>query len=120
MGFKSLCAFLSFCLLLTSAALAQTTTGSQSAQTDKQQEAQKALEKKALALLEEIVGESQGLKVPENRAHIQAAIADMLWTRDEKRSRALFTDAVNNFSQITPPDANDQQFVNGMNQVLSM
>jgi|SRR5579885_1767463 len=119
MGFKSLCVLLSFCLLFTSAALAQTAAGSQSGQTDKQDEAQKALEKKALSLLEEIVGESQSLKVPENRARIQAGVADMLWTRDEKRSRALFSDAANSFSQVTAPESNDQQFVNWMNQVFS-
>ncbi len=63
--------------------------------TEQQKQAQKEVEKKALALLEEIIADAQSLRVAENRALLTATAADLLWTRDEKRARSLFTDALN-------------------------
>lgn len=51
------------------------------------------LEKNAIELLEQVVGETAALKLPENRAVIYAAAGDLLWTRDEKRARNLFRNA---------------------------
>lgn len=65
------------------------------APTEQQKQAQKEVEKKALALLEEIIADAQSLRVAENRALVTATAADLLWTRDEKRARLLFTDALN-------------------------
>src|SRR6266498_1056824 len=58
-----------------------------------QEKLQKALEDKALKLLESTLADAQMLKLVENRALFQSAAADLLWTRDEKRARSLFQDA---------------------------
>lgn len=71
---------------------------------DQQQKVQKAiemkkeLERKTFALLDEIIGGAASLKLPENRALVLSSAADLLWTRDEKRARALFKDALNELS----------------------
>jgi hypothetical protein len=63
-----------------------------SAQTDEEkQKQQEALEKKATALLEQIVGEVQLLKLPENRIRVQTAAGDLLWKRNEDRARSMFS-----------------------------
>ncbi|HEV8588444.1 MAG TPA: hypothetical protein VGQ72_06185, partial [Pyrinomonadaceae bacterium] len=48
-----------------------------------------------LGLLDEIISGAWGLKLPENRSFIQASAANLLWTRDEKRARNLFWEALN-------------------------
>ncbi|MDQ3258864.1 MAG: hypothetical protein M3R15_34200, partial [Acidobacteriota bacterium] len=53
-------------------------------------EAQKELEKQAVALLDEVATEAQTLKLVENRIRLQMMIVDLLWPRDEERARALF------------------------------
>lgn len=65
------------------------------APTEQQKQAQKEVEKKALALLEDTIADALSLRVLENRALVTATAADLLWTRDEKRARSLFTDALN-------------------------
>lgn len=65
------------------------------APTEQQKQAQKEVEKKALALLEDTIADAQSLRVLENRTLVTATAADLLWTRDEKRARSLFTDALN-------------------------
>lgn len=96
--------FLSFALvLLLSAQLSAQTTGEQST-LDEQEQQQKALElkkeleRKTLALLDEIVSSAATLRLPENRALVLSSAADLLWTRDEKRARALFKEAVSNLN----------------------
>ncbi|HEV8484489.1 MAG TPA: hypothetical protein VGV87_13180 [Blastocatellia bacterium] len=54
----------------------------------------KALEKKALALIDEILKEAANLRLPENRIRLQAGTADLLWKIDEKRARSLFKQAM--------------------------
>jgi hypothetical protein len=65
-------------------------------QTSKEEEekARLELERKVLLLLEDVVADSQLLKLVENRAIVQASAADLLWARDEKRARAFFRDAL--------------------------
>nr|MBA3713453.1 hypothetical protein [Pyrinomonadaceae bacterium] len=53
-------------------------------------EAQKELEKQAVALLDEVATEAQTLKLMGNRVRLQMMIVDLLWPRDEERARALF------------------------------
>lgn len=71
------------------------------AQVDEKEKAQKEaeqrqeLERKTIALVDEIVSGAWGLKLPENRSFIQASAADLLWKHDEKRARILFWDALN-------------------------
>ncbi|MEO8074336.1 MAG: hypothetical protein ABI686_13945, partial [Acidobacteriota bacterium] len=48
------------------------------------------MEKKAVAILEQVVGEAALLKLPDNRALLYASAGDVLWKRDEKRARQLF------------------------------
>jgi hypothetical protein len=70
-------------------------------QTDEQkQKAQEAAEKKATALLEQIIGEVQMLKLPENRIRVQIAAADMLWKTNEARARTMFSVAGDGVSEM--------------------
>ncbi len=73
------------------------------ASTTDQAEAEKTKlerEKKAWALLEVIIAAANALKLPENRAYVQATAADLLWTKDEPRARALFQEAAGTLAQI--------------------
>jgi hypothetical protein len=58
-------------------------------------------EKKTASLVEEILKDMQSLRLPENRIRVETRIADRLWTRDEKRARALFKDAVSSLNELT-------------------
>src|SRR5215213_3540997 len=80
-------------LLLAPAAAAQAPQAARQSDEEKAK-ARKELERKALALLDETVQGAQALKLAENRAALRAQAADLLWTRDEKRARALFREAV--------------------------
>ena len=46
---------------------------------------QQELKKKTLALLNEVVSASWGLKAPENRSFVMTNAADLLWQADQKR-----------------------------------
>jgi hypothetical protein len=59
--------------------------------TDEEQKAKDAADKKAVALLDQVVAEGQMLKLPENRIRVQIAAADLLWERNESRARGLFS-----------------------------
>jgi len=61
------------------------------------------LEKKTLALLNEIASASWALKLPENRVYIMASTADLLWPFDDKRARNLYWEALNSITP-TPPN----------------
>ena len=71
------------------------------AQTDAKKEAAE-LDKKTLALLNEIASAAWGLKLPENRVYIMASTADLLWPFDEKRARNLYWEAVNSINSAGP------------------
>lgn len=60
---------------------------------EEKEKARAELEKKAVTLLERTAEEASLLKLPENRAYINANVADLLWKRDEKRARRLFRSA---------------------------
>ena len=78
--------------------LGQETTA---ATTDEEKQKEKAdKEKKALALLEQVVEEAQMLKLPENRARVQIGAADMLWQRDQGRARSLFGLAADSIAEM--------------------
>ncbi len=80
---------LCFAIGATPGLLAQEVSGQQ--QTDEKQDKEKTSpEEKALALLEQVVAESASLRLPENRFRIQITAADLLWERNEERSRSLF------------------------------
>lgn len=91
--------FVPFLIVLASVASAvaqdatsQTATAQASPDSQQQQEEKAKLEKKALALLEQVVTDSQGLKLPENKLRVQIAAADMLWDKNPARARVLLTD----------------------------
>jgi hypothetical protein len=74
----------------------------QNAPTESKEEKEKARlesEKKALALLEQVVGETGLLKFPDNRALVLASAGDLMWQRDEKRARQLFRQAAEEIVQ---------------------
>jgi hypothetical protein len=90
------------------------------AQVDEQQQKEKeAAEKKATALLEQIVGEVQLLKLPENRIRVQIAAADMLWKRNEARARSMFSLAGDGVAElIRSTDGNSQRWAAQLRQEL--
>jgi hypothetical protein len=115
MTLKRLAAIFLSALLIGLPALAQTPAPPQS-QKEAQKEAQKEspkeekdkeLEKKAFALLDELVGEAMSLKLVENRIYVLVTAADLLWKRNEQRARALFTEAANQFMSIEQPSEPD-------------
>ncbi len=78
-----------------------TATAQQPVDAQQQQEEKLKLERKATALLEQLVSEAQGLKLPENRIRVQITAGDMLWSRDQARARGLFNDAGAAIVQMT-------------------
>src|SRR2546425_4165221 len=114
-----------FLLLLASAATAvaqtatsQTATAQQSPDPQQQQEEKAKLEKKAVALLEQVVADAQGLKLPENRIRVQIAAGDMLWDKNPGRARGLLTDAGAMLGQVMlEVDRNDRDDMMTINQL---
>jgi len=92
-------AFLLFIVLLGATYVAAQADDKEKAQ--KEIEQRQELERKTLALVDEIVSSAWGLKLAENRSFIQATAADLLWKHDEKRARTLFWDALNNLGLQT-------------------
>jgi len=71
------------------------------AQTEEEkQKQQEALENKANALLEQIIGQVQLLKLPENRIRVQTAAGDLLWKRNPERARAMFSLAADGVAEL--------------------
>ena len=56
------------------------------------------LEKNTLALLNDVVSASWGLKAPENRSFVMVNAAELLWRVDQKRARTLYWDALNSLN----------------------
>src|SRR5215217_2257705 len=71
------------------------------AEKEKEQAERQELEKKTLALLNEIASAAWSLKLPENRCFVLSSTADLLWSFDEKRARTLYWDALNSLSLMT-------------------
>src|SRR5437868_3587162 len=118
-----------FIILLASVAIAvaqtatsQTATAQQSPDPQQQQEEKAKLEKKAVALLEQVVADSQALKLPENRIRVQIAAGDMLWDKNPARARGLLTDAGAMLGQVMlevdRTDRDDMMTVNQLRQDL--
>jgi hypothetical protein len=97
----------------------------QTSPTDSKEEKEKArleLEKKAIALLEQVVGDTALLKLPDNRALIAASAGDLMWQRDEKRARQLFRQAANEIIQsnnMPPPSDSSMPAIIGIIQNAS-
>ena len=114
-----------FIILLASVAIAvaqtatsQTATAQQSPDPQQQQEEKAKLERKAVALLEQVVTDSQGLKLPENRIRVQIAAGDLLWDKNPGRARGLLTDAGALLGQVMlEVDRNDRDDMMTVNQL---
>lgn len=111
--------FPNFALLLVVLLLSPTYVAAQANEKEKAQkelEQRQELEKKTLALVDEIASGVWGLKLAENRSFLQASAADLLWKHDEKRARLLFWDALNSLGlrtdtgdDATTKNANDSK-----------
>lgn len=97
-------------------------TAQQTPDPQQQQEEKLKLESKAAALLEQVITEAQGLKLPENRIRVQIAAGDLLWDKSAPRARGLFADAGAIFSQmmldVDRTDRNEVQTLNQLRQDL--
>lgn len=80
-------------LLMPVLAAAQSDDKQDTAKTEEEKRAREETEKKAFALMDEVIKEAASLRLPENRIRVQALAGDMLWKRDERRARALFKQA---------------------------
>jgi hypothetical protein len=100
-------------LLAATFAAAQDPTTSQEQQPKEQDKTKAEMEKKAFNLLEQVISESAGLKLPENRIRVQFTAGDLIWERDEARARALFSSAAASLAEmIRAIDSNDRQYFN--------
>lgn len=70
-------------------------------------ERKRELERKTLALLDEVAAGAWSLKLAENRSFVLTTAADLLWTHDEKRARNLFWEALNSLGLQTNPPLDD-------------
>jgi len=66
-------------------------------------------EKKGLALVEEIVNSAQSLNLPENRIRINVTLARLIWTRNEKRARALLKEAAQKLGEFRATEVETEQ-----------
>jgi len=99
-------------------ATSQTATAQPSPDPQQQQEEKAKLEKKAMALLEQVVTDSQGLKLPENKIRVQIVAADMLWDKNASRARGLLTDAGAMLGQVMlEVDRSDRDEMTAVNQL---
>jgi hypothetical protein len=92
-------------LILATTAAAQLPQATKQESEEEKAKARKALERKALALLDETLEGAQVLKLAENRASLRVQAGDLLWPHDEKRARALFRDAAADLATVKPGDA---------------
>src|SRR5215475_14620017 len=117
MALKRLTTLFLSALLICPPVLAQTPAQPQSQKEDKE------LEKKALALLDEIVGEAMSLRLVENRIYVLTTAANLFWKHNEARARALLAEAVNQFmaiEQSSPSRAPSQDETEGLQALQAM
>jgi hypothetical protein len=83
--------------------------------TTNEPEALKAGDKQAFELLETIAEGIPRLRAFENRIYLAGAVADLLWSKDEKRARALFDTVTRDMvSAVAAFEASDQEHYNGL------
>ena len=91
------------CLTLfsSSAVIAQNPVSSVKLDTEEEKLKKKQLlEQKAVAMLDQLIEQAPAFRLPENRIWVLSVAADLLWTRDEKRARALFNEVTTFFVSI--------------------
>src|ERR1700750_96384 len=88
---------------------------------DEKQKEKEGLEKKAAALLEQVITDVQMLKLPENRVRVQLTAGDLLWKRNEARARSMFSLAADGITELgRSTDNNSRQFYMRLRQELVM
>ncbi len=98
--------------------MAQDATPQPSPDSQQQQEEKAKLEKKAITLLEQVVSESQGMKLPENKIRVNIVAGDLLWEKSAPRARGLLSDAGAMLGQIAVDlDRTDRDEVQTFNQL---
>lgn len=75
----------------------------------KEEERKQLLQRKTLALIDEIATETSTLKLPENRLALLAEAADLMWQYDHKRARSIYLDAFSNLTLLTIPGQNKDE-----------
>lgn len=97
-----------FLILLLAFTAAAQSPGTQAADNPQEKEkAQRELERKALAMLEEVMTDGEAFRLPENRIRVALIAADLLWRYDQRRAGKLLQEAMNTFTQMMsqPDDA---------------
>ncbi|MEK6280027.1 MAG: hypothetical protein AABN95_06700 [Acidobacteriota bacterium] len=78
---------------------------------EKEQEA----ERQAFEMLDSIAESIPGLLSSDNRIHLTAAVAEMLWSKDEKRARSLFESLTKEVSTVMASlDPTEQRSLNAI------
>jgi hypothetical protein len=87
----------------------------------REKELDPAIEKKVNDLVDSLSEQIGNLHTPSNRIRFECAIADLIWTRDEKRARALYKSAAQEIvARIPDIDLSDPQVyqeINWLNQL---
>lgn len=103
-------------VLLGTLVIAPTAVAQQPAQvqpTEEELKAKAELENKALSLLEQVISESQSLKLPENRIRVLINAGNLLWERDQTRARSLYSNAGSLVvDMMRSADPGDRQYLN--------
>src|SRR5262245_7755065 len=74
--------------------------------------------KNAYRLLDQVIDESQSLRLPENRVRMQIYAADMLWDRDQGRARTMFMTAGDAVAEMNrAPESQSRRGPGGPNQI---
>src|SRR5215831_12915208 len=114
---------IAFLLVMVASAVAQdatsqTATAQASPDSQQQQDEKAKLEKKALALLEQVIADAQTLRLPENKLRVQIVAADMLWDKNPARARGLLTDSGSMLGQMMlEMNRQDRDELNTINQL---
>lgn len=94
-------------------------------QPDAQDKDKPTPEKKAVLLLDQVLGDAGALKLPENRIYVQISAGDLLWDRDESRARVLFGEAGTGIADMirrseSPGDQNQRRAANANRLALEL
>lgn len=75
-------------------------------------------EKNAYRLLDQVIDEAQSLRLTENRVRVQINAADILWDKNQGRSRSLFQMAGEGLAELgrTPPPTSNRRPNEAANQ----
>jgi hypothetical protein len=71
-------------------------------------EKQRELDRKTTILVNELAASASSLKLPENRSFLLANTADLMWKQDDKLSRNLFWESINNLNMIAATLSNQR------------